>query len=151
MSISINPYIPKPFTPFQWYGMESLQRINSKLKIIRNSLKPLGVRLIYESPRLSQIQSAFSRGDRLAGTLLYEIFKFEDKSASYKKAQIQGKNIEFYAHRLLDKNMILPWDHINIGLKKDYFLSELEKAEKWISTRRCTKEVCSVCNICMHK
>lgn len=151
LSISINPFIPKPFTPFQWYGMEPVPRINSKLKVIKSSLKPLGIRVINESPRLSEIQSALSRGDRLTGMLLYEIYKDGDKSSSYKKADIKGKNIEYYAHRQLAQDMILPWEHLNIGLEKDYFISELKKAQSGIFTRRCTDEVCRVCGICRHK
>ena len=61
LSISINPFIPKPFTPFQWLGMEDVKTLNDKIKKIKSRLKPAGIRVIFESPRLSEIQAALAR------------------------------------------------------------------------------------------
>jgi len=145
LSISINPFIPKPWTPFQWTGMESVDTLNKKIIRLENGLKPKGIRVIFESPRLSEIQSALARGDRLTGFLLYDAYKLGGKVSSYKKA---GRNVEHYAHRNLDFEDILPWQHIDIGLKKEYFINEYKRAEKGEPTARCTDEKCSTCRIC---
>lgn len=151
LTISINPFIPKPFTPFQWLGMESVGVLNERIKLIQNRLKPKGIKVIFESPRLSEIQSALSRGNRQTGLLLYDIYKSGARTSAFNKAEIDGKGIKYYAHRQLRKNDVLPWDHINLGLKKEYFISEYNRAIKGEATARCTDEKCKVCKICQHK
>lgn len=148
ISVSVNPFIPKPFTPFQWIGMESIKSLNKKIKKLRNLLRPKGIKVTAESPRLSQIQSALSRGDRRTGQLLFDVYKKGDSNSAYRKAQVNGNDIEFYAHRRFRSTDILPWEHIDIGIKKDYFLKEMKRAEQGIIIPRCTSEKCSNCRIC---
>jgi radical SAM superfamily enzyme YgiQ (UPF0313 family) len=151
LSISVNPFIPKPFTPFQWFGMESVEIISARINKLQNQLKSQGIRVLFESPRLSEIQSALSRGDRLTGFLLHEIYRQGGKAPAYRKVRIDNKGVEFYAHRSLREEDTLPWDHIDIGLKKGFFANECRKAVKGESTRRCDDEICKVCNICQLK
>jgi len=151
MTISINPFIPKPSTPFQWAGMESVKSLNDKINFLQNRLKPKGIKVIFESPRLSEIQSALARGDRQTGILLYDIYKRGASATAYKKAEIEGKNISFYAHRQLDFDEILPWDHIDLGLKKEFYIHEYHRALEGKPTARCTDEKCARCKICHTK
>lgn len=149
--ISINPFIPKPFTPFQWHGMESIKNINSKIKRLKRNLNPLGIKTNFESPRLSEIQAALSRGNRQTGHLLLNIYKDGHTSSSYKNLKIDGKTMGFFAHQNFKTDDILPWEHIDIGLKKEYFISELKKAENQKLTLCCTPSRCRVCSLCQHK
>ncbi|HHY42360.1 MAG TPA: radical SAM protein [Thermoanaerobacterales bacterium] len=151
MTISVNPFIPKPFTPFQWLGMEPIKLLNDKINFLQNRLRPIGIKVIFESPRLSEIQSALARGDRQTGLLLYDIYKKGVTTSAYKKSEIEGKSISYYAHRQFDLEDILPWSHIDIGLKKEYFISEYNLALQGKSTARCTDEKCRVCKICKNK
>lgn len=151
MTVSVNPFIPKPFTPFQWLGMEPVKLVNDKINFLQSRLRPMGIKVIFESPRLSEIQSALARGDRHTGLLLYEIYKKGATNSAYKNAEIEGKNISYYAHRQLDHDDILPWSHIDIGLKKEYFISEYNKALEGKHTARCTDEKCRTCKICQNK
>jgi radical SAM family uncharacterized protein len=151
MTISVNPFIPKPFTPFQWFGMQPIKLLNDRIKLLQNRLKPKGIKVIFESPRLSEIQSALARGNRQTGLLLYDIYKNGASTSSYKRANIDGKDISHYAHRLFDHDDILPWDHIDLGLKKEYFISEYHRAMEGKSTVRCTDERCMRCKICQNK
>lgn len=151
LTVSINPFIPKAFTPFQWLGMESIKTLNQKIKLLKNRLKPKGIKVIFESPRLSEIQSALSRGNRQTGLLLYDAYKNGASTSAFKKAEIDGKGIGYYAHRALNFDEVLPWDHIDLGLKKDYFFSEYKRALKGHFTTRCTDEKCKLCTICQHK
>ncbi|NLZ54787.1 MAG: radical SAM protein [Thermoanaerobacteraceae bacterium] len=150
MTISVNPFIPKPFTPFQWFGMQPTKLLNDRIKFLQHRLKPKGIKVIFESPRISEIQSALARGDRQTGLLLYDIYKCGATTSAYKKAEIEGKSISYYAHRQLDQGEILPWSYIDMGLKKEYFISEYNRAIEGKQTARCTDERCMVCNIC-HK
>lgn len=148
LSVSVNPFIPKPWTPFQWFGMESPDTLNKKINRLQGYVKSEGIRLNFESPRLSEIQSALARGDRLTGFLLYEAYKLGGKVSSYKMAGTDGRNVEYYAHRHFDLGDTLPWYHIDIGLKKEYFINEFKRALKGERTRTCTDEICKTCRIC---
>jgi hypothetical protein len=131
--------------------MESVRLLNERIRLLQNRLKPKGIKIIFESPRLSEIQSALSRGDRQTGLLLYDIYKKGAGTSAYKKTEIDGKGIQYYAHRYLYQDDILPWDHIDLGLNKDYFISEYNRAIEGKITARCTAEKCKVCKICRHK
>jgi radical SAM superfamily enzyme YgiQ (UPF0313 family) len=151
LTVSVNPFIPKPFTPFQWLGMEPVKLLNDRINFLKTQLRPRGIKLIFESPRLSEIQSALARGDRQTGLLLYDIYKKGASTTAFKKAEIEGKSIDFYAHRPLDQDEILPWEHIDIGLKKEFFISEFHRAMEGKPTTRCTDEKCASCKICHTK
>lgn len=151
LTISVNPFIPKPWTPFQWAGMEKVDDLNKKISMLESNLKPKGIKVLFESPRISEIQAALARGDRQMGIALYDAYKLGGKISSYKKVKIHDFSMEYYAHRSLPFDGNLPWDHIDIGLKKEYFMSEYNRAQKGEHTRRCTDEICRVCKICRHK
>lgn len=151
LTVSINPFIPKPFTPFQWIGMEDIKSLNEKIKLIQNKLKPHGIKVIFESPRMSEIQAGLARGNRRTAKLLYEIYKNGATNSAFSKAKINGKGLEFYAHREIEKKAVLPWDHINIGLPKAYFLNEYNRAINGQATEKCTEEKCQKCRICQIK
>lgn len=151
LTISVNPFIPKPFTPFQWFGMESVKLLNEKIRLLQKHLRPRGIKVIFESPRLSEIQSALARGDRQTGLLLYDIYKKGASTLAFKKAKINGKGIKYYAHRYLCLEDVLPWDHIDLGLNKEYFFAEYNRAIEGKITARCTDEKCKTCKICQHK
>ena len=71
ITLSVNPFIPKPFTPFQWCGMEPLPSLERKVKLLEKRLRPLSnVRLKVESLRESYLQALLSRGDRRLSPLL---------------------------------------------------------------------------------
>lgn len=148
LSVSANPFIPKPWTPFQWCGMESQGTLNKRIKKLQRNLKGAGIKLNFESPRLSEIQSAFARGDRLTGYLLYEAFKLGGDLSAYKRTEVKGRNMGFYAHRHFDFQDVLPWHHIDIGIGKEYFVSEFKRALNGKLTRTCTDEICKTCRIC---
>ncbi len=151
LTVSINPFIPKPFTPFQWIGMEDVKSLNEKIKLIQNKLKPHGIKVIFESPRMSEIQAGLARGNRHTAKLLYEIYKNGATNSAFSKTKIDGKGLEFYAHREIDKKAVLPWEHINIGLSKAYFLGEYNRATNGQPTEKCTEEKCQKCRICQIK
>ena len=71
--------------------------------------------------------------------------------SAYKKAEINGKGIKYYAHRFLRQEDVLPWEHIDLGLDKEYFILEHNRAMEYKSTARCIDEKCKTCKICRHK
>ena len=126
ITLSINPFVPKPFTPFQWDRMEDVKSLERKLKIIKNGLKKVAnVFVIHELPKWSFIQAILSRGDRRVGELLLASYNLrEDWRRAIKEVNI---NPEFYVYRKRDYKEIFPWDHIDVGIEKDYLFNKREK------------------------
>lgn len=110
ITLSVNPFIPKPFTPFQWCGMEPLPSLERKVKFLETSLRPLSnVRLKVESLRESYLQALLSRGDRRLTPLLAAM----SEGANLKKAaKVCGIDTDWYAQRKIPAEGFLPWSVI---------------------------------------
>jgi radical SAM superfamily enzyme YgiQ (UPF0313 family) len=110
ITVSVNPFIPKPFTPFQWCGMEPLPSLERKVKLLESRLKRLSnVKLKVESLRESYLQALLSRGDRRLSALLIEMAE----GANLKKAARScGIDTEWYVQRTIAADELLPWSII---------------------------------------
>lgn len=130
ITLSINPFVPKPFTPFQWDRMENVKSLERKLKIIKNGLKKVAnVFVIHELPKWSFIQAILSRGDRRVGELLITSYHLkEDWRKAIKEVNI---NPEFYVYRERDHKEIFPWDHIDVGIEKGYLFNKGEENRRY--------------------
>ncbi|OGU15285.1 MAG: radical SAM protein [Geobacteraceae bacterium GWC2_53_11] len=122
ITLSVNPFIPKPFTPFQWCGMEPLPSLERKVKQLESRLKRLSnVKLKVESLRESYLQALLSRGDRRLSPLLIEMAE----GASLKKAARScGIDTDTYVERTIGRDEILPWNVIGTAdqdrLRREY-------------------------------
>jgi hypothetical protein len=83
--------------------------------------------------------------------LLYDIYKKGAGTSAYKKAEITAKVLSYYAHRYLCLEDVLPWDHIDLGLNKEYFISEYNRAIEGKITARCTDENAKYAKFVRHK
>jgi radical SAM superfamily enzyme YgiQ (UPF0313 family) len=110
ITVSVNPFIPKPFTPFQWCGMEPLPSLERKVKLLESRLKRLSnVKLKVESLRESYLQALLSRGDRRLSALLIEMAE----GANLKKAARScGIDTDRYVQRTIAADELLPWSII---------------------------------------
>jgi radical SAM superfamily enzyme YgiQ (UPF0313 family) len=110
ITLSVNPFIPKPFTPFQWCGMEALLLLERKVKLLESRLRPLSnVRIKVESLRESYLQALLSRGDRRLSPLLVAMAG----GANLKKAsKACGIDTDWYVQRTIAAEEILPWSVI---------------------------------------
>jgi radical SAM superfamily enzyme YgiQ (UPF0313 family) len=122
ITLSVNPFIPKPFTPFQWCGMEPLPSLERKVKMLETALRPLSnVRLKVESLRESYLQALLSRGDRRLAPLLVSM----SEGANLKKgAKACGIDTDWYVQRTIGEDDFLPWSVIGTvetdGLRREY-------------------------------
>ena len=107
ITLSVNPFIPKPFTPFQWCGMEPLPSLERKVKLLETRLRRLSnVKLKVESLRESYLQALLSRGDRRLAPLLVEMAG----GANLKKAARScGIDAGWYVQRTIAADETLPW------------------------------------------
>lgn len=122
ITVSVNPFIPKPFTPFQWCGMEPLPSLERKMKLLESRLKRLSnVKLKVESLRESYLQALLSRGDRRLSPLLIEMAE----GANLKKAaRSYGIDTGWYVERTIAADELLPWSIIGtadmVTLRREY-------------------------------
>lgn len=150
ITLSINPFIPKPFTPFQWFPLKDIDGLNADKKMLQKNLNKIpGVKTIFESIPWSKIQCLLARGDRRLGDVIYKAFKYGATMGAWKKAlKNTGLDWNFYTHRKIPYDEVLPWDHIDIGIKKSFFIQESKRAMMGLPTTKCSDEKCQTCMIC---
>ncbi len=147
LTLSVNPFIPKPFTPFQWSPMADKKYLEEALKVIRNGLKRKNVEIIAESPRESFIQGILSRGDSRIGEVIYMAHKNGGVKAFRQALKSLNIDTDFYLYRQRDKNEVFSWDMLDMGFSKSYLYNEYEKAYKLQKTAACF-ENCKRCGVC---
>ena len=145
LTLSVNPFIPKPFTPFQWSKMADKKYLNAALKILREKLKSLrNVEIISESIKSAETQGILSRGDR-------KIAKFVAQSDTPKKflELLRENNVDadFYLRRERKFDEVLAWDFLDLGFEKKYLIEEFQKAAEKKFTPPCF-EGCKRCGVC---
>ncbi len=128
ITVSINPFVPKPFTPFQWAAMDKGSVLKEKIQIIHNGLKKMpNVRVIAETPKQAFIQALLSRGDQKTGDILLRLH--ESGHGWTKILRGADINADFYVLRERTADEILPWSHIDHGFADSLLEREYEKAK----------------------
>jgi radical SAM superfamily enzyme YgiQ (UPF0313 family) len=109
----VNPFIPKPFTPFQWCGMEQIKSLEKKWKFLQKAFGKLSnLRIQMESPREAYQQALLSRGDRRLAPLLIAA----DRVGNWKVAlKEEGFDSDSFVHRDIALDELLPWSFIDGG------------------------------------
>jgi len=156
VSVSASTFVPKPFTPFQWEGQDSLEEIRRKQALLRGALNIRGVTFNWHDPELSFLEACFARGDRRLGRVLarayalgcrldgwQEHFSFDRWMQAFNE---EGIDPAFYASRGRGKDELLPWDFIDIGVTKDYLWLEKRRAENAQTTPDC-RQGCEGCGL----
>lgn len=116
ITLSVNPFIPKPFTPFQWCGMEPLSSLQRKVKLLETAFRHLSnVRIKVESLRDSYLQALLSRGDRRLAPLLAAM---ADGANLKKAARLCCIDTDWYVQRTIKEREFLPWSTIGTADSK---------------------------------
>jgi radical SAM family uncharacterized protein/radical SAM-linked protein len=159
INLSLSSFIPKPHTPFQWLPMEDERTLREKQRLIRSRLSRARSVAIKTHPTESSVlEAVFSRGDRRLGGVLVQAWKrgarFDSWSDHFDfKRWEQAFSAESVDYRTylgpLQRDDVLPWDHIETGIKKTFLLSELEKALREERTPSCLNSDCGQCRGCL--
>ena len=125
---SVNPFIPKPGTPFQWHAMERPNVLAKKMKYLKRAFARMpNVHANFKSPRQEKLQALLSLGDqRIAPVLLLLARGERNLGRALKEA---GIDIDAYIHRERSLDEPLPWGHIDNGMKPELLESQYEKAQ----------------------
>ena len=148
LTLSINPFIPKPFTPFQWMAMDHQKSIEKKLQYIKKSLqKNRRIEVLVESPKEAYIQGVLARGDRRLGKVLAACAL--DRGSKSFKSEMKKAGLDMdhcnYRERTFDD--YLPWSHLDMGLNEGYLEQEWQRAVDEAYTPPCM-EGCKRCGVC---
>lgn len=148
LTLSINPFIPKPFTPFQWMAMEYQKSVEKKLQYIKKSLqKNRRIEVLVESPKEAYIQGVLSRGDRRLGKVIAACAMDKGSKSFKTEMKAAGLDMDVLNYRERDFNEYLPWSHLNMGLHEGYLESEWQRSMDEAYTPPCM-DGCKRCGVC---
>lgn len=146
ITISLNPFIPKPGTPFQWAAMENQAALKQKVFIIKQDLKKVAnVAINVESLRKAKIHALLSRGDQKTADIIESALK-EGWSSAMKKNAAYCDSI-IYKEKSIDAP--LPWDFLDNRVKKEFLAKEFIRAKNEKPSPSCPMIDCTVCKTCI--
>ncbi len=127
LTLSISSFVPKPWTPFQWVAFDPVNRLEAKLRTIKAGVRRLhNVRVLHENPREAFLQALLARGDRRVADFLEEAARRE---GDWRTALREwGGDPGFYTHRERPLGETLPWDHLDVGVRKAGLVREHQRA-----------------------
>jgi radical SAM superfamily enzyme YgiQ (UPF0313 family) len=146
---SVNPFVPKPGTPYQWLPMEDPKETDRKLQYLRKAFARMpNVDAICKSARTGAVQSVLAVGDRrVAGALEATVTQGLDLRRALRET---GLDPAFYLFRGRARDEVLPWDLVDNGVSKDYFWKELEKSRQERLSPHCPEvQGCIRCGVCV--
>ena len=154
VSVSASPFVPKPFTPFQWEPQATREEIRAKQSVIFKNKKSRKINISSTPPEASFLEGVFARGDRRLSDVIEaawrrgckmdgwnECFNFEEWMKAFEECNVDPS---FYANRRRDYDEILPWDHMDYGMPKSFLIRENKRAYEGVTTMNC-RQRCAGC------
>ena len=156
VSISTSTFVPKPFTPFEFEPQDTKEMIEHKQKLLVDSIKTKKIKVSWHNPNVSLIEAVLARGDRRLSDVIYtawkngckfdswgEYFKFDVWIKAFEEC---GLDPEFYACRKREYDEIMPWEHMDYFVSKEFLIRENKRAREFKTTPHC-REKCSACGV----
>ena len=154
ITVSTSCFIPKPQSPFQWEPQISLEEYLRRVNLLRSAITARNVTYNWHDAETSLIEAVLSKGDRRVADAIEEVwrqggrldawtdyFSFQRWMDAFKTC---GVNVDYYAHREAGKDEILPWDHIDVGVRKAHLWHEREMCYKSQLSPDCRHQ-CAAC------
>jgi len=154
ITVSTSSFVPKPFTPFQWESQNSIDELVRKQKMLKDAIKSRNITYNWHQSTVSFLEAVFAKGDRRLGKVLISAVKngcrFDgwDEHFNYegwmKAFEENGVNPDFYCYRKIDHSEVLPWEHVDVGVTKNFLMKEHDKAYEEVTTPSC-RDNCAGC------
>jgi radical SAM superfamily enzyme YgiQ (UPF0313 family) len=126
LTVGVSSFVPKPWTAFQWCAMEDVRALDDKIHLLRRELRSVGIRFTNDVPKWAYLQGVLARGDRHVGDLLDLALRH---NGDWKHAFREWpRNPDFYACRERPLSERFPWDHFEIGTKRERLETEYQRA-----------------------
>ncbi len=154
VTVSVSTFVPKPFTPFQWFGQDELELIVKKQHHMKDCITSKNISFKYHASKTSVLEAVLARGDRRLGEVIYkawqkgcyldgwdEHFYFDRWLEALDECNL---NVRFYANRTRSLDEVLPWSHLDYGISEAFLKREWEKAQNAETTPNC-RQKCAGC------
>ena len=159
VTASVGGFVPKPFTPFQWFGQNTIAELHRKVGLLRDATKrDRGVNLKWHDPKATFVEGIASRGDRRLGPVIEEVWRkggvFQEWSEHFNlqlwedAMAAHGLSSDWYVHRHRTQDEVLPWDHLSAGLHKDFLWDDWQDALRELGLPDCRWTPCYDCGAC---
>ena len=126
LTVGVSSFVPKPWTAFQWCAMADVRSLVGKLDQLRKELRRVGIRFTHDVPKWAYVQAVLSRGDRYVADLLQLALTYR---GDWRRAFREWpRNPDFYACRERPLSERFPWDHFDVGTKRERLETEYRRA-----------------------
>ena len=163
VTVSVGGFVPKPFTPFQWFGQNTEAELRRKVGVLRDELKRdtkgyRGVQLKWHDPRATAVEGLLSRGDRRVGAVVEDVWRsggvFQEWSEHFclelwtAALERQGLTLEEMVYRHRTEDEAFAWDHLSAGLHRDFLWADWRDALEAVGLEDCRWTPCYDCGAC---
>ena len=166
-TISVGAFVPKPHTSFQWAAQCDTETVNKRMRDLKDSIRGdkryfKAISVKYADGRPGQIEGLLARGDRRVGPVIEAVWRaggiFDgwsehfsyDRWMAVSKEILgqQGLSVDWYTTRERNRDEVLPWDHLDVGVDRDWLWEDWENALAEVSVPDCRWEGCADCGVC---
>ena len=140
ITVSTSCFVPKPFTPFQWFAQPGVEDFMAKQRVVKQAINSKRVSYKYHDADASVLEGMLARGDRRLSALIHRAWslgaRFDGWTEHFnikiwqQAFEETGLTPDFYTHRQRSYDEVLPWDFIDVGVSKNFLIKENERAEQ---------------------
>jgi radical SAM family uncharacterized protein len=157
-TVSLGGFVPKPHTPFQWFGQNSVEELGRKISLLRTATRGTKAQVKWHDPQATFAEGIVSRGDRRIGRVIEAVWRaggtFQEWSEHFAldrwidAMRAEGLDPDWYVTRHRTAEEVLPWDHIAAGLHHDFLWQDWQAALAEHGLPDCRWTPCYDCGVC---
>jgi radical SAM family uncharacterized protein len=157
-TVSLGGFVPKPHTPFQWFGQNGVDELRRKIRLLRDATRGSRAQVKWHDPEASFAEGLASRGDRRIGRVIERVWRaggtFQEWSEHFRldrwldAMRAEGLDPDWYVTRHRTADEVLPWDHITAGLHRDFLWQDWQAALAEHGLPDCRWTPCYDCGVC---
>jgi radical SAM family uncharacterized protein len=159
VTASVGGFVPKPHTPFQWFGQDTEDELRRKVRLLRDATARVrGLTLRWHDPAASVAEGIVSRGDRRVADVIEHVWRsggtFQEWSEHFDLGlwldglAAAGLRLDDVVHRDRTEDEVLPWDHLSAGLHRDFLWQDWQAALAEDVVEDCRWTPCYDCGAC---
>jgi radical SAM family uncharacterized protein len=140
VNVSVNTFVPKPHTPFQWVGLAPASSIRERQALLRRELRGRGLKLDYSDPEVTLLEAVLARGDRRLGAVIQRAWELgarfdawgDQHNTRAWAGAFAGSGLapDFYVYRERPPDETFPWDVISTGVRRRFLLEEYRRSQR---------------------
>jgi radical SAM family uncharacterized protein len=159
VTASVGGFVPKPHTPFQWFGQNTMEELQRKVGLLRDAARGTkGLTIRWHDPKATTVEGLASRGDRRMGAVIEHVWRaggtFQEWSEHFDLQlwldglEAAGLDVGEIVYRHRDEHEVLPWDHVSAGLHRDFLWQDFQDALAEHGLEDCRWTPCYDCGAC---